>query len=114
MALESAHGGQLMIVRRLSPLSFAKVSGIVYAILGMIAGVMFALFSLMFALFSHDGGGRGPGGAFFNAVFGIGALVFMPIAYGVMGFVLSLILAALYNVVARFVGGIEIQTDQER
>jgi len=27
---------------------------------------------------------------------------------------LSLILAALYNVVARFVGGIEIQTDQER
>ena len=107
MALESAHGRQLMIVRRLSPLSFAKVSGIVYAILGMIAGVMFALFS-------QDGGGRGPGGAFFNAVFGVGALVFMPIAYGVMGFVLSLILAALYNVVARFVGGIEIQTDQER
>jgi len=35
MALESAHGGQLMIVTRLSPLSFAKVSGIVYAILGM-------------------------------------------------------------------------------
>jgi hypothetical protein len=107
MALESAHGGQLMIVRRLSPLSFAKVSGIVYAILGMIAGVMFALFS-------HDGGGRGPGGGFFNAVFGVGALLFMPIAHGVMGFVLSLILAALYNVVAMFVGGIEIQTDQER
>jgi len=95
-----------MIVRRLSPLSFAKVSGIVYAILGLIAGVMFALFS-------HDGG-RGSSGAVFNAVFGVGALIFMPIGYGVLGFVFSLILAVLYNVVARFVGGIEIQTDQER
>jgi len=95
-----------MIVRRVNPLSFAKVSGIVYAILGLIIGAMFALFS-------HDGG-RGSGGAFFNAVFGVGALIVMPIGNGILGFVFSLILAVLYNLVARFVGGIEIQIDQER
>jgi hypothetical protein len=96
-----------MIVRRLGPLSFAKVSGIIYAILGSIAGVMFALMS-------HGGGSLGSGGTVFDAVFGVGALVFMPIGYGLVGFMFSLILAALYNVVARFVGGIEVQTDEER
>jgi hypothetical protein len=38
----------------------------------------------------------------------------MPIGYGVVGFVFNLILAALYNAVARIVGGIEIQTDREQ
>ncbi len=50
----------------------------------------------------------------FDAVFGVGALLFMPIGYGVLGFVVSLVLAALYNVVAKFAGGIEIQTEQDR
>ena len=96
-----------MIVRRLGPLSFAKVSGIIYAILGLVAGAMFALFSQV-------GGPQRSGGAFVDVVFGVGALVVMPIAYGVIGFVFSLVLASLYNVVVRFVGGIEIKTDQER
>ena len=41
-------------------------------------------------------------------------MLFMPIGYGVLGFVVSLVLAALYNVVAKFAGGIEIQTEQDR
>ncbi len=48
-----------MIVRRISPLSFAKVSGIIHVILGLIGGVMFALFS-------HDAGARRSGGAVFE------------------------------------------------
>ena len=96
-----------MVVRRVNPISFAKVSGVIYAILGLLSGAMFALVS-------HGGAGRGPGGALFDAVFGVGALVFMPIGYGVVGFLFSLILAVLYNGVARFVGGIEIQTDREQ
>jgi hypothetical protein len=68
----------------------------------------------MFALVSHEGVGRGSRGTFFDTVFGVGALVFMPIGYGVVGFVFNLILAALYNAVARIVEGIEIQTDREQ
>ena len=96
-----------MIVTRVNPLSLAKVSGIMYAILGLVTGAVFALVS-------HGGVGRKPGGAVFDMVFGVGAVLFMPIGYGIAGFLFSLIAAALYNGVARVVGGVEIRTDQDR
>jgi hypothetical protein len=34
--------------------------------------------------------------------------VFLPITYGIMGFVMTLIMAALYNGLAKLVGGVEI------
>jgi hypothetical protein len=34
--------------------------------------------------------------------------VFAPVAYGIMGFVMTLIMAALYNALANLVGGVEI------
>ena len=40
--------------------------------------------------------------------FGIAAVVFLPVTYGVMGFVMTLIMAALYNALAKLVGGVEI------
>jgi hypothetical protein len=39
---------------------------------------------------------------------GVGAIVFFPILYGVMGFIATLIMAALYNVIAGAVGGVEM------
>jgi hypothetical protein len=39
---------------------------------------------------------------------GVGAVIFLPIFYGVMGLVAGAIVGALYNVFAGMVGGIEI------
>jgi hypothetical protein len=88
-----------MVINRVGPLSSAKVVGLLYAILGLAMG---ALFSLVAALggFGHGG----PTGAFF----GVTAVVFLPVTYGVMGFVMTLIMAALYNALAKLVGGVEI------
>ncbi len=36
------------------------------------------------------------------------AVVFLPVTYGIMGFVMTLIMAALYNALAKLVGGVEI------
>jgi hypothetical protein len=41
-------------------------------------------------------------------LFGAGATVAAPILYGVIGFVSTLIAAWLYNVIAGFVGGVEV------
>jgi hypothetical protein len=38
----------------------------------------------------------------------------MPVGYGLLGFVFTLIMAGFYNVVARMVGGIELDTDLDR
>jgi len=84
------------------------VSGIVYAILGMIAGVMFLRYSLTMAVV----GGRVEASS--TQCLGSELCSSCLLRMVSWGFVLSLILAALYNVVAMFVGGIEIQTDQER
>ena len=44
----------------------------------------------------------------FGALFGVGAIILLPIFYGFFGFVGTLIMAALFNVAAGMVGGIEV------
>ncbi|HKA63929.1 MAG TPA: hypothetical protein VKH83_15950 [Methylomirabilota bacterium] len=89
-----------MIVNRVGPLSCAKVVGLLYVILGLIMGAFVSLFAVTM------GGvpGRDPG----NPVFGMAAVVFFPVLYGVAGFVTTLIAAWLYNGLAGLVGGVEI------
>jgi hypothetical protein len=38
--------------------------------------------------------------------------IFMPIFYAVFGFIFGIISAAIYNLVARWVGGIEVEVEQ--
>jgi hypothetical protein len=42
-------------------------------------------------------------------MFGMGIL--MPVIYGVMGFIIGVIGAVIYNVVARWIGGIELEVE---
>lgn len=95
-----------MVVKHVNPLSVAKVLGILYALLGLIGGAIFALIATIGGAFipSDVDGGSG----LFGAMFGVGAIVFLPIFYGLLGAIGGLIGAALYNVVAGMVGGIEI------
>jgi hypothetical protein len=95
-----------MVIRSVEPLSCAKIAGSLYAILGLIFGALFSLAAMAGAL-ANDDNGLGAMGA----VFGIGAIVLLPILYGCLGFVTTLLMAWLYNVVAGFVGGVEIQTE---
>lgn len=96
-----------MIVRRVGPMSFAKISGVLYALVGLVFGAFISLFSLV------GGAGKGGPGAM-GVIFGVGAIVAAPIFYGVLGFVFSLIGAALYNLIAGWVGGLEIDVSETR
>jgi hypothetical protein len=96
------------VIRQLGVLSMAKLQGALYALLGLIVGAMFALFSLFGATLGNTFAG-GHGNAIFGFAFGLGAIIFFPIFYGVLGFVGGLVIAALYNLVAGIVGGLEIE-----
>ena len=50
-------------------------------------------------------------GAAVGSMLGAGAIVAMPLFYGCIGFVGSLIVAALYNIVANVVGGVEVDLE---
>jgi hypothetical protein len=95
-----------MVLRRIGPLSLAKISGVVYAMVGLIAGCFLALFSLVGGLTSENAGGP-----FYGLFFGAGALVFMPLFYGGIGFVGSLLMAAIYNLVAGWTGGVQLSLE---
>jgi hypothetical protein len=85
-------------------MSFAKVSAVLYALMGLIFGAFISIISVVGGAFMPKQPGAG------GMIFGAAAIVALPIFYGVLGFVMSLIGAGLYNVVAGWVGGIEIET----
>jgi hypothetical protein len=93
-----------MVVKRVAPLSAAKVSLFLYACIGFIVGAFVALIGLMGVAL----GDRGSLGPFMGMALGVGAIVVLPIFYGVLGFLAGLIGAAVYNVAAGIVGGVEI------
>jgi hypothetical protein len=93
-----------MIVRRVGPLSVAKISGVIYAIMGLIFGAIISVISLVGGALAPQGTDAGMAGMLFGAA----AVVILPIFYGVLGFVMTLIGAWLYNLVAGWVGGIEL------
>jgi hypothetical protein len=94
-----------MVIKRVGPVSCAKITGTLYAILGLFFGAIFSLVALAGG-FSSDTSGAGG----FGAVIGVGAIILFPICYGILGFVTTLIGAWLYNVLAAMVGGIVIET----
>ena len=72
-------------------------------------GVLYVLFGLLFVLFFLLMGAFGPEG---SAPFGTMFAVAMPVMYGAMGVIGGAIGAALYNLVAGWVGGIEVELDE--
>jgi hypothetical protein len=96
-----------MVIREIGVVSLGKVMGATYALLGLLVGGCFALISLASAGFASAAGSDGAP-AFFGAMFGVGAVIFMPIFYGVMGFIGGLIGALIYNFVAGMIGGVEL------
>lgn len=100
-----------MVIRKVGVGSAGKIFGTLYFAIGLIIGAIFALFSLlgagMGAAFS-EGGDAG----MLGALFGVGAIIILPICYGVIGFIGGIIMALVYNIVAGMVGGLQIEVDQ--
>ena len=92
-----------MVVKRIGPLSVGKVAGTLYAVLGVLIGGVFSLIAMAGGMASDTAGASGMG-----ALIGVGAIVFFPILYGGLGFLFTMLAAALYNIVAGMVGGIEL------
>ncbi len=92
-----------MIVRRVGPLSVAKVAGVLYGLMGLIFGAIISAISLVGGALAPKGDG-----GMIGMLFGAAAIVVLPIFYGLLGFVMSLVSAALYNLVASWVGGVEL------
>ena len=104
-----------MIINRVRPLSVGKIAAFLYGIIGLFIGAVIAVFALFGGLAARrrlapPATRRRPAAAF-GALFGvagIAAIVIAPLLYGFMGFIGAIIMAVIYNLVSRIVGGIEV------
>ena len=86
-------------IRRFGVGQTAKVAGVLYGLMGLV----FVPVVLIISMVSPDEAGFGPGFA-----------LALPIIYGVLGFIFTALGCALYNLVAGWVGGVEVELDGGR
>lgn len=89
-------------IKRVDPLSTGKMLGALYFILGLVLILPVGLVSIVPLMLSEGG----------NNSFGTMGMFFMlgaPVIYGVFAFVSGVISAWLYNVIATYIGGIQIE-----
>jgi len=100
-------------VKRIAPLQAGKMLGVLYACMGLIFLPIFMLAAAAGAFAQHAQGAQAsstaPGAVVTGIMFGMG--LFMPVIYGVMGFIFGVISAAIYNLVASWIGGIEVEVE---
>ncbi|HEX9365855.1 MAG TPA: hypothetical protein VF921_04465 [Vicinamibacterales bacterium] len=102
-----------MVIRRIGVWSVSRLYGGISATMGLIIGAIFALVATLGGMAGamRDSGSGGFASGGLGAMFGVGAIVILPICYGVIGLIGGAIGAALYNLFAGMFGGIELETE---
>jgi hypothetical protein len=90
-----------VIIKRIDPISYAKVQGVLCALLGLIFGIGIALIGMI---------GGSSGGGMLRGL-GLLAIIVVPILYGLFGFIATIIAALLFNMAAGWVGGIKLDVE---
>ena len=93
----------MAVLKSVGPGSVFKVFGFMYAVIGLIFGALISLAAVV---------GMGMGGSeagVAGMLFGVGAIIILPIFYGILGAIGGAIGALVYNVCAKVTGGIELE-----
>jgi hypothetical protein len=91
-------------IKSVGVLSVAKILGAIHAVFGLVCMPFFLLIGLIGSMVPNQHG-RNP----FGAIGGIVMDLFLPVFYGVFGFIFGALGAFLYNFMAKWLGGMEIQ-----
>ena len=97
-----------MVIRRVGVWSVARLYGALSGAIGLLVGLIIAIAS---AVGMGLASGESDAPPFMAGIFGVGAVVILPIFYGVMGLCAGAIGAALYNVLAGVMGGVVVEVE---
>lgn len=100
-----------MVIRKIGVLSLGKLMAVMYAGIGLLFGVLYALFAVvgggaMMAMGGEENAALG-GGMMMGM--GLAAVFLLPILYGVFGFIGGIISALFFNLAAKYTGGLELE-----
>ena len=95
-----------MVLNRVEPISYAKVYGALMALLVFVICLLSVIIILPIAsMFGGEAASVGIAAS-------IGLVVVVPIVYGIIFFLVGLLMAVLYNVIAGRIGGIEMEFEE--
>lgn len=103
-----------MIIRRVAPLSAAKIAGFIYTLLGLPFALLVWIISLVGL--NYSGMSNSPFLPFSPAYVvegGAIAVIVLPVIYGFFCFLMTLIGAWLYNLIAGFMGGVSVELQSD-
>ena len=95
-----------MVIRKVGIWSVARMYGALSGGMGLLIGLIIAVASVVGLSLAE--GDEPP---FIAAAMGVGAVVIVPLFYGVIGICAGAIGGALYNLLAGIVGGVTIEVD---
>lgn len=93
-------------ITKIAPLQLGKIAGAVYALMSLIFIPVVVIIAVIAVFFDRSEGAPSPA---ITIVFALGAMVVAPIFYGAMGFISGVVVAWGYNLIAKWIGGIQIE-----
>lgn len=92
-----------LTLKRIGVMSLAKIYTIMMAVVGLIMGLYIAIMEAVFPI-TQTGMGEpmGTGLGWIN-------IIIVPIIYALIGFVSGVLGAWLYNLIAKWIGGVELE-----
>jgi len=93
-------------IKRFGVLKMAYFMGLYGIVIGLIAGLFITLFSLIGTLPESTLGAL-------KFIYGVGAIIFLPIFYGVMMFLSGLIFTPIINLILKIIKGIDLNIEMQ-
>ena len=97
-------------LKRIAPLQLGIVAGVFYALISLIIVPIFLLIAIA-SVFAPHAQGSGAMQVGIGVGMGLFFAVLAPIMYGIMGFVFGALAGLVYNLVAKWTGGIEFEVE---
>jgi len=103
-----------MVIKRIAPLSAAKVAGLIYALIGLPFALL--VWGVSLVGLNYSGMSNSPFLPFSPAYVTTGgaiAVIVLPLFYGSFCFLMTLIGTSVYNLVAGLVGGVRVEVQAD-
>jgi hypothetical protein len=98
-------------LKRIGPIQAGKMLGAFYALFALLFVPVIMLFMAFGAVASRGAGGAPPLPLMFGM--GMGFIIFMPVIYGIMGFIFGCLGALIYNLLAKPLGGFALEFEAD-
>jgi hypothetical protein len=95
-------------IKKFEPLSVMRIAAICYGVLGLVEG---AFFSMIFAFVPMTPPNGQPMPHFLRLFFGSFSIFVFPIILALTGAIIGALGSVIYNVSARYVGGIAVEVE---